>query len=88
MGFFGGQGVSIGMGSVDVVMGGLAHLVRSLMVTRMGSLIVVCVRSANLAHSAVFSKQGVVFNCLEAEMSCSDAGSGDRISRVLANRPD
>jgi hypothetical protein len=42
------------MGSADVVVGGLARLVRPLMVTCMDFLVVGVVSSVNLARFAVF----------------------------------
>jgi hypothetical protein len=75
------------MGSVDVVVSGLARLVRPLMVTCMGCLIVVVLCSAILTRSVVFSKQVLMSKCLEAERSYSGTGLGGKISRVLANNP-
>ena len=55
-----GQEVSIGMGSADVVEGGLVRFMRPLMVSCVGILIVGIVSFANLARSAVFLASGYV----------------------------
>ena len=79
--------MSVGMGSVGVVVGSLARLVRPLMGTCMGYLVVGVVCSNNLARSSVFLKQVVISSCLEAERSCSDVGPRGRMSILLGKRP-
>ena len=59
--------MSIGIGSADVVVDGLAHLVRPLMVTWDSFHIAGVVCSANLARSVVFLKHVVMSSCLEVE---------------------
>ena len=75
-------------GSVSRVVGCLARLVCPLMVTCMGCLIAGVVCLANLARSAVLSKQLVMSGCVVVERSCSGVGPGGRISRVIANSPN
>ena len=58
-----GQGLSIGVGSAGVMVDGLLRLVRPLIVTCRGCLVVRVVCSASLVRSAVFSKQVVISGC-------------------------
>ena len=79
--------MSIGMVSADVLVCGLARLVRPLMVAYMGCLVVSVVCSANLARYAVFSNQMVMCGCFVNKKSYSGVGPSGRISRLLANSP-
>ena len=69
------------------MVGGLARLVRLLMMKWMSCLIVDLVCSANFSRSNVFSNQVFMSGCLQVERSCSGVGLGDRISRVLTDSP-
>ena len=61
-------------------MAGLLRFVRSIIVTCMGCLVVRVVCLANLARSAVFSKQVVISRCVVAERSCSGGSPGGRVA--------
>ena len=63
------------------------RLVCPFIATRMGDLVVSVVCSANLARSAVLSKNVAMSGCFVDERSCSGVGPGGRVSRALAKCP-
>jgi len=83
-----GQGLSIGVGSAGVLVDGLLRLVRPLIVTFRGCLIVHVVCSSSLVRFAVCSTQVVMSGCFVVERSCSGMGPGGRVARVLTKSPN
>ena len=75
------------MGSAGVLVDSLLRLMRPLIVTCRGCLVVRVVCSANLVRSAVFSKHVVMSGCFVDERSCRGVGHGGRVARVLAKSP-
>ena len=69
-------------------MDGLLRLVRPLIVTYRGCLVVRVVCSASLISSADFSNQVVISGCFVNERSCSGVGPSGRVSRVLSMSPN
>ena len=83
-----GRGLPVAVGSTGVLGDGMLRLVRPLIVSCRGFLVVCEVCSASLVRSAVFSKQVVTSGCFVDEWSCSGVGTGGRVARVIAKSPN
>jgi hypothetical protein len=83
-----GHGLPVAVGSTGVMVDGLLRLLRPLIMTCRGCLVVCVVCSASLVRSAVFSKQVVISSCFVDERSCSGEGPSGRVARVFARSPN
>ena len=83
-----GHGLPVAVGSTGVLVDDMLRLVRPLIMTCRGCLVVREVCSASLVRSAKFSKQVVIPGCFVDERSCSGVGPGGRVARVLVKSPN